>query len=411
MKQAQLQDVLASLECVKRHDLAGAVDLTKDAIDLTSTGSPSRSRSPSPRRGGGGAIIHSDDGGNVAKMIRRIGEVTAKNVSLLRNEAGMQLEITNLKLKYEREVKEKADATKKVRVLNDKLASLQAQNDYSKKVNVDKTKALEEQKARFLKMTDDCQLSDRLQVSAENKVAKLESELTREREGRKEQTKQQRQQLQMERERLSYTRENRLTEEKLHEHLSFVSMSLREMQASCGAQFADGGREFERFAAMYMALAKRYYTAESQLAHAEQREQRALEQANALAERLPQRPVLKEGAEGALAVEDSGYTAAKKDREIDANRKSIVILEKGLEENRRIMESLRQHNYILEAKNAELSTLYKTEKKEFAEVDKKLRLIESTAELEKQQHASEVEEGVMRRLGRWRDDLIEKVVA
>ena len=109
--------------------------------------------------------------------------------------------------------------------------------------------------------------------------------------------------------------------------------------------------------------------------------------------------------------QESAYTAAKKDSEIEANRKSIVILEKGLEENRRIMESLRQHNYILEAKNSELATLYKMEKKEHADVEKKLRLVESTAELERQQHASEVEEGVMRRLGRWRDDLIEKVVA
>ena len=94
VKQSQLQDAISSLECMKSYDFAGAVDLSKDAIDLTSN---KGSRSPSPRRSAmKGVGDAAEDGGNVAKMIRRIGEVTAKNLSLLRTEAGLQLEISNL---------------------------------------------------------------------------------------------------------------------------------------------------------------------------------------------------------------------------------------------------------------------------------------------------------------------------
>ena len=79
----------------------------------------------------------------------------------------------------------------------------------------------------------------------------MESEVAREREGQKEQARLHREQLQRERERLAYTRENRLTDDLLNAHLGAVTISLREMQQGIGAQFPT---EFERFAAMYMAL-------------------------------------------------------------------------------------------------------------------------------------------------------------
>ena len=128
--------------------------------------------------------------------------MTAKNVSLLKADASMQLEIANLKSKFEKQVKDGAEASKKVKVLTEKVASLTAQNEYSKKALGERQKSIEEQKSLLAKLGDELALAGRTKQTAERRVDNLEKDVSKCRAELKAATKSHRENLQRERERL-----------------------------------------------------------------------------------------------------------------------------------------------------------------------------------------------------------------